>query len=212
MLGDEIDAAADGAAARNTGAARRHAIEHRAGALEDLNPLDEIGANGIVRCDSVKAIQPEIAAVIVETANKQGVGAAACRLHDPDGRVVRQDVANGARLLICDQLRRVVGLVERRIHYAAIAEQSEATARRHLSAGIRSRRRTERSGRRRYIWNRLHSARRRRSDTPLRARGGCLRPPTVCRALGFDGASTVTGGKFCANACWPLARPRERAR
>ena len=118
-----LTAAADRAAAGRAGAAYRHAIEHGAGTFEDFNPLDEICAGGIVRRDPGKAVQGKIAAVVVEAANKQTVGAATRRLNDADRGIVRENVTDGPGLLICNQLRRVISLVERRIHHAAIAEQ-----------------------------------------------------------------------------------------
>ena len=135
----------------------------------------KFAADGIVRRDPIQAVQAEIAAVIVEAADEEAVRATACRLNDADRGIVRKNVADGPRLLILNQLRRVTGLIERRIHHAAIAENSQAAARCHLSTSIGSRRRTESSSRRRHIRHRLDPARRRRSDTALHARRGRLR-------------------------------------
>ena len=96
----EIDSAADRAAARSTGTARRHAIEHGARAFQDFDALDEVCRDGVVRRDPIQAVQPKIAAVIVETADEQTVGATACRLNDADRGIVRQNVADRPRLLI----------------------------------------------------------------------------------------------------------------
>src|SRR5690606_7516390 len=53
-----------------------------------------------------------------------------------DGRIIRQNILNGLRLLILDRLVRVAGLAEWRIHDVFIAKHAKPAGPRDLPAGI----------------------------------------------------------------------------
>lgn len=170
MLGNQIDAAADRTAARDTGAAGRHAVEQRARPLQHLDALNEISSRGIIWSDSVQTIQPIVAAVIVEAANEETIRTTARRLNDPDGGIVGENVTDRTCLLVLYQLRRIACLIERRVHHTAIAEKTETAAGRDLATCIGRRDGADRAGRRYDIGNGRGLARSRRGDGSLSPR------------------------------------------
>ncbi len=127
-LGDEVDGAADaaGAAAEERGRAEQH--------LHALQALREAAA-GVGEVE-----QPVEGGVEVghrEAADEVRVALAVGRRVVAHGRVVLDDVGDGARLLVADQLLRVARHAERRLQDRAVAERPEPGAGRDLTADVR---------------------------------------------------------------------------
>ena len=130
-LGNEIDRSADRAC-------RQHTVQHRARPLQHFDALDHLRHDGVDRRNAEQiAVGHARAGGAVEAADAEIVlAAAADRRPGAHRRIVDQHVANGDRLLVLRLFRREVGLVEGRVHHAAIAQQTKLTAGRHLAAGV----------------------------------------------------------------------------
>ena len=103
-----------------------------------------------------QAGEQDVGVADVEAADAERLQARRQRSHDPHRWIVLDDLADGLGLLILDQLGRVARLVERRVHHAAIAEDAELSARRHLAARVRRRQIVDRRLRRHGIALHLH--------------------------------------------------------
>src|SRR5262249_7008024 len=132
-------------------AVRRHAVEQRRRALDDLDSLDVIGEHPIVRCDTIDAVEGNLSDIPLadrKAADEEGIENAAGLARETDRRVVADDVRYSDGLLIFDLLRRVAGDVERRIHEVFVAQQADLTAAGDLTTcvGRRKRARFRRGG------------------------------------------------------------------
>ena len=115
-----------------------HAAQHGARALEDIDALGEFRHGRQSRHDVEQTAEGPRARVDGKAADVGAIGTrAGRRTHGPDRGIVGQDLLNALGLLILGFPRRVAGLVERRIHDRAFAQQAHLGARRDLSAGIR---------------------------------------------------------------------------
>ncbi len=132
-LGDQVDRSSDRPA-------RCHAGQHGARPLQDFDPLRQFGGHGYPRQNSVQPTEGIVAAAHPESSDRQVVATSGAAGPDAaDRRIVDQHVLDALRLLVLGLLRRVVRLVERRVHHVTIAQDTELATRRHLATGVRRR-------------------------------------------------------------------------
>ena len=128
-LGDDIDVAADAAL-------RRHAVEEGSRSFQQLDALGRRRIDAKIRHQAVEPVDRDVAIVDPEAADGHCVVSVA----DTDGGahggvVVGQHLGDTARLLVPHGFRRIARDAERCFHVVLVAEQAEAGAARHLSAG-----------------------------------------------------------------------------
>ena len=131
-LGHQVEHAADAAE-------RRHAVQQHARPLQELDALEVFRRHHHLRRHRVHAVEGVVLVAEREAAHERHGHVVGRRQRVAHRRIVGQHVHDAARLLVGDDLGRVVALVERRIHEAALAQDAELAAGRDLAAGIRRR-------------------------------------------------------------------------
>ncbi|MNM77883.1 hypothetical protein D3C81_897580 [compost metagenome] len=123
------------AAHRATG---RHAVEQRRRSFQHFDALGQLRCYPIVGNQAVQAAKSDVRRGHAEAADVEVVGDTAARAAAVDTGVGQRDHPHQVRCLdVVDELGRVAGGVERRIHEVQVAEQADAAAACELAPGIR---------------------------------------------------------------------------
>ena len=132
-LGHQVDGAADAAAAR------RGAVQEGAGATEHFHALEQFRRYVLTGQHAVQAVIRHVIGIEGEAADHIHFLEIAIAARHAHGRIALQQVAHAARLLIGNELLRITGAAEWRVHHVHGAEYAHAPAARHLAARIRLR-------------------------------------------------------------------------
>ncbi|MNX71460.1 hypothetical protein D3C86_1027760 [compost metagenome] len=127
-LGHQVDHAADAAAAG------RGARQESGCAAQHFHALEQFGGDVLARQQAVQAVVGHVVRTEDEAANEIGLLEITEAARHAHARIVLQDIAHAASLLVLDQFVRVAGDAERRAQVVQRAQHAHTAAGGHLPA------------------------------------------------------------------------------